>query len=246
MKNTKIFGVTDIGKIRENNEDVFYTDSVNDVYIIADGMGGHNAGEVASAKSIEFIKESLNGFALKEIKDNPEEAEKILNRVLSETNLRILALADNNPDYKGMGCTIVMAIILNNNIYKIHVGDSRCYICRNDDIIQLGDDHSYVAAAVKMGYLTKEEARKSPDKNKITMAMGTAKGIEPDYRKCELQYNDTILLCSDGLWDMISDNDILKIINSGKSAEDISNDLISEANNAGGPDNISVIVYKNV
>ncbi|MCX6156963.1 MAG: Stp1/IreP family PP2C-type Ser/Thr phosphatase [Ignavibacteriae bacterium] len=245
MDKTNISGKTNIGKKRENNEDAYYVDEVNNIFIVADGMGGHNAGEVASAKSIELIKFGLDSFALQEMKQNPSKIEDILKRVLSDVNENIYELGNNNPDYHGMGCTIVLTYIENNYLHKIHVGDARCYVCRNDKIEQLGDDHSYVGAAIKMGYMTKEEARKSPEKNKITMAVGTSNNIQPDYRKYELQKGDIIMLCSDGLWDMLSDENILKIINTNKSAQEISEQLITEANNSGGVDNITVIVIKN-
>jgi PPM family protein phosphatase len=245
MDKTSISGITNIGKKRENNEDAFYVDEVNSIFVVADGMGGHNAGEVASSKSIELIKYALNDFALQEMKQNPSKIEKTLNQILSDVNENIYELGNNNPDYHGMGCTIVLTYIENNYLHKVHVGDSRCYVCRNNKIEQLGDDHSYVGVAVKMGYMTKEEARKSPEKNKITMAIGTSNNIQPDYRKYELQKGDIILLCSDGLWDMLSDEDILKIINTNKSAHEMSEELISEANIAGGVDNITVIVIKN-
>ncbi|MFZ4589353.1 MAG: Stp1/IreP family PP2C-type Ser/Thr phosphatase [Ignavibacteria bacterium] len=245
MDKTSISGITNVGKKRKNNEDAYYIDDVNNVFIVADGMGGHNAGEVASAKSIEFIKFALDSFALQEMKQNPTKIENSLKQILSDVNENIYELGNNNPDYHSMGCTIVLTYIENNYLHKFHVGDSRCYVCRNNKIEQLGDDHSYVGAAIKMGYMTKEEARKSPEKNKITMAIGTSNNIQPDYKKYELQKDDIIMLCSDGLWDMLSDEDILKIINTNKSAQEMSEELISEANNAGGVDNITVIVIKN-
>ncbi|MCX6162174.1 MAG: Stp1/IreP family PP2C-type Ser/Thr phosphatase [Ignavibacteriae bacterium] len=246
MSKSDIYGITDVGRKRETNEDTFYLDIDNKMCIVADGMGGHNAGEVASKKAIEFISKSFENIPLKEIENHPEQINALLLQIVTDANNKIYELGSAVPEYNGMGCTFAMAYINGNTLHTVHIGDARCYVSDKSKIIQLGDDHSYVAVAVKAGLMTKEEARKSSEKNKITMAVGISDKIEPEYIKHELQKDDTILLCSDGLWDMLSDDDIFKILNMDKSAKEICHKLVDEANNAGGKDNITVIVVKDI
>ena len=141
-----------------------------------------------------------------------------------------------------MGCTVAIAYLHKNILHAAHVGDARIYVCNKKEIKQLGYDHSYVAEAVKQGKMTREEARLSDNKNQITMAIGSSHTIEPEYNIQELQTRDRILLCSDGLWDMMPDSEIHKMLMASNNAKTICENLINAANEVGGLDNITVVV----
>ncbi len=236
------YGLTDIGLRRNNNEDAFWINPTNDLLIVVDGIGGHKSGEIASSMAIELLQEYLNNKSLEETGNETEKIQNLFYQSLNNTSTKIIKAGKENPDYLGMGCTAVCAWLKGNHLYSSHVGDSRIYVSSNDNIKQLGFDHSYVAEAEKLGKLTREEARLSKLKNQIYQALGMPIPIEPDYQTAELKPGDRILLCSDGLWDMLSDEDIHKILFSNDDAKVICEELIRKANEAGGYDNITAIV----
>jgi PPM family protein phosphatase len=236
------FGLSNPGMKRINNEDAFWINHSNNIFIVVDGMGGHNAGEIASNMAIEILKDELNEKSLIGSNSLPEKIENLFYIALSNASTKIIKAGKDEPLYSGMGCTVVIAWLNNNILYTSHVGDSRIYVCNNENIIQLGLDHTHVAEIVKAGQMTKEEARHSPLKNQITQALGMPVPIEPEHIKFEIKTGDRILLCSDGLWDMLSDSDIHQIMMSMKDAKSISEKLVEMANEAGGKDNITVIV----
>ncbi|MBW6491598.1 MAG: Stp1/IreP family PP2C-type Ser/Thr phosphatase [Lentimicrobium sp.] len=236
------YGLTDVGLKRNNNEDAFWINPTNDLFIVVDGMGGHKAGEIASNMAIELLQGYLNEKSFEETGNEAEKIKNLFIGSLSNTSTLILKAGKENPDYSGMGCTAVCAWLTGNHLYSSHVGDARIYVCHHDTIKQLGFDHSFVAEAVKLGKLTREEARLSTLKNQINQALGMPINIEPEYQTSEINPGDRILLCSDGLWDMLSDEDIHKILFSSDDAKVICEELIRKANEAGGYDNTTVIV----
>jgi protein phosphatase len=207
--------VTDIGKIRDINQDFMFVGDVESfpLYIVADGMGGHNAGEVASNMAVHIIK-----------------------KVFIDNIKRL--------KYAGMGTTITLAYIFNNNIYIGHVGDSRAYFATGEKIYQITDDHSLVNELIKNGSITPEEAINHPQKNLITRAVGTSSEIQLDFYMLDYKSDDILIICSDGLSNMLSDGDIMKLIKSESDVDKACNKLISVANDNGGRDNITVIAIK--
>lgn len=238
------FGLTDVGKDRQINEDYFIIKPEKHLYIVADGMGGHNAGDVASLNATTIVDSFLTEEVIKQIKGNNRKIRETIIKSLLHAHKKILEMAENNLQLEGMGCTIVVALILNNNLHLCHVGDARAYLANENGLTLLTRDHSYVMELVQKGRLTMEEARVSPMKNKLNQAIGASKSINPDYRYYELREDDRILLCSDGLWDMIADPQILAILKLDKPVQKLCEILIKNANDSGGHDNITAVVIQ--
>lgn len=238
-------GKTHIGKVRAQNEDsIFYKNTafgpLPNIYIVADGMGGHNAGEIASNNSIKYFCEYIEQY------ENNEENENILDLIvgaISYSNKMTFELSKSDKEYSEMGTTFVVCVIDKDKLYVAHIGDSRLYII-NDEISQITTDHTYVMEMVKIGTITKEEALKHPKRSVLTKALGVDRNVSVDGKVVELNKNDKILLCSDGLSNMLSDEDIRKVVNSDMKLEDRVDELIVRANENGGLDNISVIVIE--
>ena len=230
-----------MGKVRTNNEDYIFYSCKDHYYILADGMGGHNAGEIASKESAMFIKNNLN---MQSVLMSENNGISVVSELFMKAHQHLIELAKKNPEYRGMGCTLCLVILEDMKMHACHVGDSRIYVINPEKIEQVGTDHSVVAQAVKNGHMTPEEAKESTIRNKLTMAIGAPVEVVPEYTTRELQENDTILICSDGLWDMVSDEEIHRITLSGSKAEGIAIELLQAALKAGGVDNISIIVVK--
>lgn len=235
-------GLTDVGIVRDNNEDYFLVNSPKNLFIVADGMGGHNAGEVASMNATEAVNDHFTSEILADIRGDRIKINDELNDCLYAANQRIIGMAEENSDYQGMGCTLVVALVERGALHLGHVGDARAYRCNENGIDLLTTDHSKVMALVKAGQMTLEEARQSPLKNELSQAIGSPIPIIPDYNFCELKTDDKILLCSDGLWDMLSDEEIYQIVKQAKPAQSICEELVRKANAAGGHDNITVVL----
>ena len=239
----KAYGKSDVGLMRTINQDSIFVSmssvgKLPNLFIVADGMGGHKAGDVASRKSIEeFIKYVCT--------TNMTDPANILDSGIMEINKIILDLAKSNKDYSGMGTTFVAATIVENHVYIANVGDSRLYLIGRD-IRQITRDHSLVEDMVRMGVLEREEARTHYKKNVITKAIGVAddKTSTPDIFEIEVENGDKLLLCSDGLTNMVEDYDIKKIVKDNDSIEDAVRELIKQANENGGKDNISAILIE--
>ena len=208
------------------------------LFIVADGMGGHKAGDVASREAIErFVK-----YACTTHMSDPA---NILDAGIISVNKDIFDMANSNRDYSGMGTTFVAASLVENHVYIANVGDSRLYLIGRD-IRQITRDHSLVEDMVRMGVLEREEARTHYKKNVITKAIGVAddKTSTPDIFEIEVENGDKLLLCSDGLTNMVEDYDIKKIVKDNDSIEDAVRELIKQANENGGKDNISAILIE--
>jgi len=238
------YGATDVGRERQVNEDYFLISRDKHLFIVADGMGGHNAGDVASKQATKICDSYLTPSVLEKIKDDIRRIRDTIIKSLLHAHMTILEMADKSPHLEGMGCTIVTALVLGNNLHLCHVGDARAYLSNENGITLLTRDHSYVMELVQKGRMTIEEARVSPMKNKLNQAIGASKSINPDYKHCQLKRGDKLLLCSDGLWDMLSDQELHSILRQNKPISDICNTLIKRANDAGGHDNITAIVIQ--
>lgn len=243
--NMKVVVRTDLGNIRTNNEDAGLFLRIADadithekgcILMVADGMGGHQAGEVASKMATEIISteyfKSVNGSI-----------EKTLAKVFTLANKNILAAATADASKKGMGTTCTALIVAGNQVYYAHVGDSRAYFIKNKNIGRITTDHTYVQELIKAGTITIAEAEKHPQRNILTNAMGTKPQIRVDTGQCNFLFeeNDKLMICSDGLYDYLEDAEIAGIVND-KPVEEAAEQLIAEAKKRGGHDNITVVL----
>jgi len=232
----RVHGLTDVGRRRENNQDQLLVDEQRDVYAIADGMGGHAAGEVASSIAIQALAETANDGA-------DDEVNQFLVNAFQEGNRRICESVLARGEWRGMGTTIVALVRRDDRVIIGHVGDSRSYVLRDGSLMQLTDDHSWVAEQVRMGLLTNEEAHKHPMRNIVTRAMGNRLELEVDVSEQSIQPGDVFLLCSDGLNSMLGDDQISEILSRHQDDPvQACRALIDAANESGGDDNITVIV----
>jgi protein phosphatase len=241
-ENKSVFGATDVGKERTDNEDYFRIVPEKSLYIVADGMGGHNAGDIASLNASQMVDTYFTSRVLSEIKDDDEKIHKAIVQSLLNAHRGILRMAKSKNNYEGMGCTLVLAFIWGNRLHLGHVGDARAYLCNDSGIELLTIDHSFVMELVKKGKMTMEEARLSPLKNRLNQAIGASVDIKPSYRNHFLENGDRILLCSDGLWDMLTDEQLHQTVMQKTSPQKICETLVGMANNAGGHDNITAVV----
>lgn len=237
----KIYAKTDVGRKREMNQDyVYVTDKpvgpFPNLLVVADGMGGHKAGDFASKYTVKVVHEELEKTEL----DKPEE---ILKSIVSVANHKLIQAAQSDVKLEGMGTTLVIATVIGNTLYFSNVGDSRLYLI-GDKIKQLSKDHSLVEEMVRLGGIKAEEAKNHPDKNIITRAIGATADIEADFFEVELQEGDKILLCTDGLTNMVEDEKILDIIRSRESIQEACESLVELANHNGGRDNITVMLIE--
>lgn len=237
----KAFALTDVGRSRTTNQDYVYLsiDAVGalpNLLIVADGMGGHKAGEVASENAVMSVVKSVKNSKMKDIVSIMQEA-------IACANEELMNLSKSDIKYEGMGTTMVLATIIDESMYVANIGDSRLYLI-NDEIHQITRDHSYVEEMVSIGELDKESARTHEKKNIITRAIGVVKGTEADFFEVQLNSGDTILMCSDGLTNMVDDEHIKSIIKNSEEVEDTVHTLIDAANENGGKDNIAVLLAK--
>jgi protein phosphatase len=234
---------TDVGKVRKENEDSLYIPDIDNnviLFLVSDGIGGKNYGELASKMTVQNIAEYI-----KEQYEKAEDKTSLLKDAAIYANAKIYDLANENEEYNGMGATLVALLIDGNKINITHAGDSRCYMIRNGIISQLTIDNSYVEYLLQKGAINAEEAKNHPQKNLITKAVGMEQNIEIDIESVIARPNDIFLLCSDGLTTMLSDEEILHIILNKKSnMQDLAKELVSYAKDKGGYDNITAILVE--
>ncbi len=238
----RIYGATHVGRKRKGNEDFFLIQMEKSLFIAADGMGGHNAGEVASLNATKHINQYFSLKALSQITGDGDEIKRRMVESLQGAHRKLREMSRANTGYRGMGCTVVMALIEGDDLHLCHVGDSRAYLCNKSGIQLLTTDHSYVMGLVASGKMTPDEARHSKMKNELTQAIGAVQTIKPDYNCYSLRGGDKLLLCSDGLWDMLSDEEIYGVVKKHRPANVICDELIEKANEAGGKDNITAVL----
>lgn len=239
-------GKTDIGKKRVANEDAFFVSSQNygplpNVYIVADGMGGHKAGYYASHSAIEFICDFIKDHEALKLKSE-DDITQFLKRSISHANYLLFQRAKGNPEYDGMGTTVTISTVVGDQLYTAHVGDSRLYTISHEEIHQITKDHSLVQEMVAEGLITDLEAKKHPKRHIITRAVGTYEKVKIDTYRSSLDGVQYIFLCSDGVTTMLSDREIYEIIIGEEELEEKLDSLISFANERGGIDNITVVL----
>ena len=235
----KTFSMTEVGEKRELNQDYIYTSEMPvgklpNLFIVADGMGGHNAGDYASRATVENV--------VRDIEENTEEdPRKILKQAIEKANAFVHEKAEENPDMAGMGTTIVAAVCLDDELLVANVGDSRLYLV-GETIRQITTDHSLVEEMVRMGGINREQARNHPDKNIITRAIGAGEEIKPDFFEVKLKKNDRIFMCTDGVSNMLTDEEIFCILQEPGGEEEQIRRIVQAANEQGGRDNMGVIL----
>ncbi len=239
----KAWGMKDIGKCREINQDYIFVSeepigNLPNLFLVADGMGGHKAGDLASEYTVAKVQEAVS----KSMQTIPYQ---ILKGAFQYANQKLLEKAGESDSYTGMGTTLVAATVKNDAVYVVNVGDSRLYKI-GDKIEQITEDHSLVEEMVRMGEISEEQARNHPDKNIITKAMGVSDTVEPDYFDTDLQKGECLLMCSDGLTNMVSDRQIKEIVELRTDLESCAKELIRAANQNGGRDNIAVVLIERV
>jgi len=242
---------TDPGKMRARNEDAIAVLPRLGVVVLADGMGGHNAGEIASGMATSFlINEFDRLLSEKPVSIMPaevakEETERLLKQLITDVNLAIFQASESNPQYKGMGTTLVVAVFYDNRMMVAHIGDSRLYRLREGELTQLTKDHSLLQEWIDSGMITPEQALTAQHKNLVTRALGVDAAVEPEIHEHEVAVGDLFLLCSDGLYDMVLDEDIgMTLAGLGANLQLAAGQLIEQANDNGGKDNISVILVR--
>lgn len=236
-------GATHIGRLRKNNEDGFLCAPERSLFIVADGVGGHAAGEQASAAAIShldafFSPDKLTAGSL----NCANAAEQLIRDALCQAHVAVLALAKDHPDWAGMGSTAVVAVIQSGVLTVGNVGDSRLYLLRDESLQILTRDHSMAAVLLEQGQLSIEEARSPRFRNQLTQVLGISRSIDPATCRAVIQPGDRLVLCSDGLWDMLDDNEIARVSVQHDEPVEAVEALIRAANAAGGKDNITAIL----
>ena len=237
----KSYCITDVGQRRVTNQDFVYRSdepvgNLPNLYIVADGMGGHKAGDYASHYTAETLIESVT-------EDEEKNPIKIIRKAIEKANERVLEKSLSDEELAGMGTTVVVATVIGHYLYVANVGDSRLYLI-TDKITQITKDHSLVEEMVRIGEINREQARNHPDKNIITRAVGIEKKVKIDFFDMRLEKGDLILMCSDGLSNMLEDREIEEIIKKGGELSEIVDELVERANQNGGKDNIAVILIE--
>lgn len=239
----KTAALSDTGKVRKDNQDSYFAiHSKNGIYFlcVADGMGGHKAGDVASRYTATELKSYFSIWD----ENNFFKSTREIKNVISTVNASLYKMALSKKEYEGMGTTLTLCITDGNSGHIFHVGDSRAYLISESRIRRLTKDHSLVQYMIDTGQITKEEARNHPNKNVITRCVGTEADVDIDFYKFELNPKDRVLLCSDGLYDMISDDEIKNIVNDSRTANAAVKKLVETANANGGSDNITAVLFE--
>ncbi|MBT2573404.1 Stp1/IreP family PP2C-type Ser/Thr phosphatase [Bacillus sp. ISL-51] len=235
---------TDTGKIRQHNEDdagIFRKEDLV-LAVVADGMGGHLAGDVASKMAVAAMEEQWN--QAETVPSLPSECEVWLKERIQQANTRIYDHAKAHEECRGMGTTIVCVLFTGKFVTVAHIGDSRCYLLQEDDFIQLTEDHSLVNELVRTGEISKQDAEHHPRKNVLTRALGTDENISADARSFELSDGDQLLLCSDGLTNKIEDDELKQMLQAESPPQEKVDLLIDKANQNGGEDNITAVLLE--
>ena len=236
---------TDPGRARDNNEDALVFDDPTQLCVLADGMGGYNAGEIASGMATAFIKSEMARW-LSEAGRHAKikEIRRALEICVDNANRSIFNASDSNPQYSGMGTTLVVGVFHGNTLLLGHIGDSRCYRLRNHEFLQITKDHSLLQEQIDAGLITQEQASSSSIKNLVTRALGVEDAVALEINEHEVEAGDCYLMCSDGLTDMVDDAEIASILGGADPMEQKADSLVAVANEHGGRDNISVLLVQ--
>jgi PPM family protein phosphatase len=241
----EFFSATDTGRARSNNEDSVAVDEATSLVVLADGMGGYNAGEVASSMATSFIRSEL-GRWLSEAAESATDTDvrRAMDICVDNANRAIFNAANSNPQYAGMGTTLVVGVFRDARLLMGHVGDSRAYRLRASRLTQITHDHSLLQEQIDSGLITLEQAAFSANKNLVTRAVGVEDTVLLETHLHDVLPGDTYLLCSDGLSDMLDDESITQLLTGSETLPELAATLIEAANDAGGKDNISVILAR--
>ncbi len=237
----RAYGMKDVGRCRDINQDYIFVSekpvgNLPNLFLVADGMGGHKAGDLASEYTVSMIREAVE----KSMRNIPLQ---ILKGAFQYANQKLIEKAGESSAYTGMGTTLVAATVVGEMVYVVNVGDSRLYkVGRN--IEQITQDHSLVEEMVRLGEISREQAMNHPEKNIITRAIGVEKEVEPDYFTISLEQGECLLLCSDGLSNMIEDSQIKEILDRRADLRSATKELVYTANQNGGRDNIAVVLVE--
>lgn len=237
----KIVAKTDKGKVRSSNQDAYAVGEFPDEVawaVVCDGMGGAAGGNIASALAVKVISDKINASYRENMK--PSSIKNMLDSALIAANIEVYDMADTKPDLKGMGTTVVCVIVKDSCAYIAHAGDSRAYIFNKDNLLQVTTDHSLVQDLVDRGKITKEEALNHPNKNLITRAIGVDKSIDIDFDEVEINDDDVLIICTDGLSNYVTDDEMISEVKDGRYYA-FADRLVKKANNNGGGDNITVV-----
>lgn len=241
----EFFMRTDPGLARGNNEDSVTFDEGTRLGILADGMGGYNAGEIASGMATTFIKSELSRWLSQAGRQaNAREVRRAMEICVDNANRSIFNAANSNPQYSGMGTTLVLGVFQDARVMMGHIGDSRCYRLRGGEFSQITKDHSLLQEQIDAGLITPEQAASSTNKNLVTRALGVEDAVMLEVNEHRVEPGDLYLMCSDGLSDMVDDAGIAKILGEESSPEDKVTELVKAANAQGGRDNISVLLTR--
>lgn len=241
----KIVAKTDKGKIRENNQDAYAVGELPGEVawaVVCDGMGGAAGGNIASALAVKVISDKITSCYNEKMRDSS--VKNLLDSAITAANIEVYDMAYSRSELRGMGTTVVCAIVRQNSVYIAHAGDSRAYIATKEGINQITTDHSVVQDLLSRGKITEAEAEHHPNKNLITRAVGVDKRIEIDFAQTELNEDETLILCTDGLTNYVSSDDLLNDIKDGQYYA-FADRLVKRANNNGGGDNITVVAIAN-
>lgn len=233
---------TDKGAKRANNEDAFFVMKNDGIYILADGVGGTNSGEIASRTAVNEVAQYFEDNPLK--LDTPEEICTQMLTAIKKANTRVFNMATRYPSNKGMATTLIMAYVKGRDLFIANIGDSRAYLYERGILTQLSEDHTYVNALLKAGVISQEEAENHTDKNMITRAVGAEQDVSPDFFHIGLTEEACLMLCSDGLYGEVPDNTMVKVFDEGYTMTETCDILVDMANENGGHDNITVICIK--
>jgi PPM family protein phosphatase len=245
---TNVFGLTDVGLVRSHNEDSILLVPKLKLYALADGMGGHLAGEVASGMVLEtlqdYLEKTAKGLVPPVGDDDPlfSESANLLASGVRFANRAVFEAASGKPELRGMGTTIVAVMIVDNRAVIAHVGDSRAYLFRGGKLKQLTSDHSWIEEQVRSGLMSREEAMVATGRNMLTRAIGQEEQVLVDLKELPLKDGDCLMLCSDGLFGMVNDKEIESVLDGYRDPEIACRELLSYANGMGGGDNISIVV----
>lgn len=245
MKALKIVAKTDKGRIRDSNQDAYAVGEFPDEVawaIVCDGMGGAAGGNIASALAVKVISDKINASYNTQMRD--ASIKNMLDSALVAANIEVYDLAYSKSELKGMGTTVVCAIVRGDQAYIAHAGDSRAYVLTDGQLRQVTTDHSVVQDLLSSGKITPDEAKNHPNKNLITRAVGVDKNISIDFDQVDLMPDDTLILCTDGLSNYVSDDEMMSEISDGKYYA-YADRLVQKANNNGGGDNITVVAIAN-
>lgn len=244
------FGLSDVGRQRQHNEDSYLVQEKARLYLVADGMGGHAAGEIASRIAVDSICDFIEQTDEEDgtwPHGYDDQLSRTTNRLIAAVRIangRVIEAMKKDARLRGMGTTVVASMYDGDKLSVAHVGDSRAYLIRDGAISRLTDDHSWVFEQVKAGMLSEEEAERHPFRNVITRALGGANAVAPDASEVTLRAGDQVLLCSDGLSGMVSEPEIMRIVAEAPTAEVACRNLIDAANQRGGHDNITAVVIR--